>query len=705
MLARRSAPVAALLLSLACRPQPEVVTPPVEPAAPPVAATPARKFEAPKPVAPAKAPVDLMPEGTGVVLTVASVQHLLRVVDIGSLIAKYRVQYDQAVAFVAQATGHDLLDPARWPDIGVNPDGPIGFALFNTDAGAGCGFFTLSDPAKFREFLDRIAGKIGGPLVSVYEDRGIVLAHEPDSDSVLVLRDGFAFYVIRGNQNRAPYDYARELATVDPARGLSATQRWQKALGAATPHDLVAFVDVGGMVAAEAAARKQRDEHPEPNWAETELQRLREQGAAPEDIAKWEKLADEQRAGEALFRENRRREQEFMTSVFGALGPMVFELSLSDKAVKGTIRAQAPESAMPRRIALNRGTPPLAITAAGERVIFGASASVEVAEAVKGLEALLKVNGPNLDIALARLNVLYGVDAKAMFGALAGTASFALTVKDPAALLAAKSSDKLFGFTAAIGLTNRAEIEALLATLAKNPPWGMKVRRAGKGYTVAVPNWRDVHVAIAGDALTLSTDAEFSRRVDRGANGPIDRTLPTATVPVVTAREAAGVLLMDYVAPFVFFASRSMSDYQYDPTQNQPYWKFQDVPHEQIDKVPQSAAYKAKLKEWRAIDAKIRKHDEARERAQAKTMLAVADSIGALALNLRETPDGLVIDGGQFFGTGGLARAIELGIEGTGRSGDDAVQRLYEERGKVEAEMQEVRVRDVEKALGVRQAQ
>jgi hypothetical protein len=640
------------------------------------------------------------------VMTVASVQHLLRVVDVGALIAKYRVQYDQAVAFVAQATGHNLLDPLKWPEIGVDPDGPIGFALFNTDAGAGCGFFTLKDPAKFREFLDRIGGKIGGSLVPVYEDRGIVLAHEPDSDSAVVLRDGFAFYVVKGNSSRAPYDYARELATVDPARGLSATPRWQKALGAATPHDLVAFVDVGGMIAAEAAARKQRDEHPEPSWAETELLRLREQGAPAEDIAKWEKIADEQRVAEAQLRERRRREQEFMASVFGALGPMVFELALSDKAVKGTIRALAPESAMPRRIALNRSSPPLAITAAGERVIFGASASVELVEALLGLDALLKADGTNLEVVLARLRVQLGVDPKATFDALAGTASFALTVKDPAAMIAAKSPEKSFGFTAAIGVKNRAEIEALLAVLAMKLPPPLKIRRAGKGYTVAVPNWRDVHVAVVGDALTLSTDAEFSRRVDRGANGPLERTVPTATVPVVTARESAAVLLMDYVTPFVFLASRSMSDYHYDPSQNQPYWRFQDVAHEQIDKVPQSAAYKAKLKEWRAVDAKIRKADEVRERAQAKTMLAVADSIGALALNLRETTDGLVIDGGQYFGTGGLARAIDLGIEAaSSRAGDDAVYRLYDERGKIEQEMQELRVRDVEKALGVRQAQ
>lgn len=706
MHAHRSAPLAALLLALACKPQPEAPTAPVEPAAAPAPAPVAKKIEAPQPVAPAKAPIDLMPEGTGVVMTVASVQHLLRVVDVGALIARYRAQYDQAAAYMEQATGHNLLDPLKWTEIGVSPDGPIGFAMFDVEAGAGCGFFTLSDQGKFRDFVDRLAGKIGGRLLPVYEDRGVVLAHEPDSQTALVLRDGFAFFVVRGNPNLVPYDFARELATVDPARGLSATPRWQKALGAARPHDLVAFVDLGGMVRAEIEAKRRRDQNPEPTWAEQELQRLREQGAPAEEIAKWETMATEQRAAEAQYREQRRRSQELMSSVFGTLGPLVFELSLGDKAVQGTVRAQAPESAMLRKIAFNRQTPPLALTAAGERVIFGASVSVDVFEALQGLDLLLKASGESLDGALAELKRDLGIDPKATFGALEGTASFALTVKDPAAMVTAKSPERSFGFTATIGLKNPSELQALLEAMALKLPPPLRPRRVGKGYAIAVPNWRDVHVAVVGNSLAISTEAEFSRRIDRGSRGPIERTLPTATVPVVTARESSGVLLMDYLMPFGFFMARSTSDYRYDPTQNQPYWRFQDVPQDKIDKVPQSTAYKAKLKEWRGVDEKIRKAEEVRDRAQAKAMLAVADSIGALALNLRETTDGLVLEGGQFFGTGGLTRAIELGVDAAwSRTGDEQVWRLYDDRSKVEQELQEVRVRDVEKALGVRTTQ
>ena len=80
--------------------------------------------------------------------------------------------------------------------------------------------------------------------------------------------------------------------------------------------------------------------------------------------------------------------------------------------------------------------------------------------------------------------------------------------------------------------------------------------------------------------------------------------------------------------------------------------------------------------------------------------LAAADSLGALALQLRETPDGVVTEGGQYFGPGGLARTIERFIEGM--SGGETDYSSYEERGRVEQELMEIRVRDIERSLGVR---
>lgn len=689
----------------ACRPKPEAgPIQPTQPAPPVVAATPVTPTT-PKVVATATAPAQLLPESTVIAATVASVRHLLRVVDYPSLIAKYRTQYDQAVQFVEGSTGFNLLDPAKWTEIGVNPDGPLGFAMFDLDAGAGCAFFTLSDAQRFREFVDRLGTKLGGQVFPVYEDRGVVLATDAGASTGLVLRDGFAFFVFVDRPARAPYDYARELASVDPARGLVTSARWQKAVGAAPPRDVLAFVDVAGMIRAESEQRRKWAENPEPTWAETELQRLREQGAPAEEITRWEQIAAEQKTAEAEMRARRAREQEFMAALFGPLGPLVFELSLSDKAVQGTIRAQAPDSALVRKVTVPRDAPPLAITAAGERVVLGAGVSVDVAEALLAVDAALKADGESLEKLFEEIRRKLTIDPRAALGSLDGTVSFALTLKDPLALASDKGGQSL-GLHVALGLKAPAEAQALVDVAALKLPPGAKVKRNAKtrGFSLPVPDWREVHVAVVGKTLAVTTDPEFLRRVERGAAGALDRVLPTPTVPVVTTRDAVGVFFMDYLMPMGLLASRR-SDYAYDPSTNQPYWRFPEVAHEKIDKVPHSAAYKAKLKEWRALDAKARKAEEVRERAQTKVLLAVAGSIGALAVDLRETGDGLQLEGGQFFGPGGLARAIELGIDATAVRDNEPIWELYDKRSKAEQELQEVRARDVEKALGVQASQ
>lgn len=696
--------LAAGLVMCGCKPKVEPLTPPPDqgnvPA--PVAAQPIQPIPV---VAVATAPTQLMPEGTGFVVSVASVRHALRVVDLPALITRYRPQYDQAAAAVEQSVGTNLLDPARWPEIGVNPDGPLGGALFNTDAEAGCFFFSLSDPLRFREFIDRFGATMGGRLVPIFEDRGVVLGNDQGNGPVFVLRDNFAFFVIVGRPARAPFDYARQLASVDPARGLSATPRWQKALAGTTgPRDLFAYVDIGGMVQAEIDARRARSDNPEPNWAETELQRLRDQGSAPaEEVERWEKMAAEQRVAEAQLRERERKSQAFITSVFGPLGPLVFEFSLGDRAVAGSVRVDAPESSTLRKVLRGSG-PPLAVDAAAHRVVFGASARLDVMEALLALDDLLKSEGESLDKAFADLKRELGVDPRAFLGALDGSVSFAWTLDDPSAL----TSDKPLkgqGFNLAIGLKNTSEAQALLDVVGLKLPPPLRARRDLKTRSLLVTGteWRDVHVTVTGQQLTVSTDREFARSLARGAPNTPAKLQPASAAPVVAAPDAAGAVFMDYLLPMGLFMARSSSSYRYDPTTNQPYWRFQDLAHDKIDAVPQSPAYKAKLREWNAVDAKVRKAEEQRERTQTGLVLKIAESVGSLAFNLRETPQGLRAEGGHYFGPGGLTRTIEQTVDTvSNRIDGDAAMEFYEKRSRIENEMQEIRVRDIEKALGVR---
>jgi hypothetical protein len=81
-------------------------------------------------------------------------------------------------------------------------------------------------------------------------------------------------------------------------------------------------------------------------------------------------------------------------------------------------------------------------------------------------------------------------------------------------------------------------------------------------------------------------------------------------------------------------------------------------------------------------------------------LVALSECVGALAGNLREQPDGLELTGGQYFGKGGLTRAVDLGVEYfAAQRGMERTWELYSERSAVEEELRRIRVSDVATAL------
>jgi hypothetical protein len=245
--------VVALAGAPGCRKEQAAVTGPEAgalPAAQPKA--PRRRGEAGvMAVAVASSPVQLLPDTTVAVVQWAGLRALLGVVDIDAIIGKYRSYYDQAVQGVVAVAGHNLLDPGQWREIGVDAEGPMGAAVLDARSETYAGYFTISDREKFRAFLDRVGGS--RRMQPVLEDRGLVLKVDADDSSALVLRDGFGFYVVTGRPAQAPYDFARLLAMIDPARGLTATPRYQRAVAGGEPgRSLTAYVDLWAFIAGRA---------------------------------------------------------------------------------------------------------------------------------------------------------------------------------------------------------------------------------------------------------------------------------------------------------------------------------------------------------------------------------------------------------------------------------------------------------------------
>lgn len=652
-------------------------------------------------VARATSPLQLLPETTVAVGSIAGVKSLLAVIDLDAIVTKYRGQYDQLAQLIAANVGYNLLDPGQWREVGVDPDGAMGAAMVDMRSETFVGFFTLSDPDKFRRFLDKVGG--GRLFQPVLEDRGLVLKSQPDSSSALVLRDGFAFFVTTDRPNAAPYDFARLLATIDPARGLTATPRYMRAIASPEPpRPLTAYIDVWAIVEAEQATWAARiPSGEEVSWAEQELARAVQRGAPEHEQAPLRQAVDEQRTWQRQADERRAREYAMLTRWLGALEPIVFEFTGSKTGVVGKIRAKLPESAPLRGVLRNAAAPSPMFAALGERAVVMFGASLEVAAAIAGFEEAVRADGDDPAKIYQKLADATAVDFKRdVAPLLAGSGGFALTVSD--ALLRGDPHDdsRDVGFAAAFAVKDGPAAQALLDRLVRKVP--APLSRDGKtgAHVLAMPGYRKVYAGLVAGQIVVTTDDGVLRRMASGSEAPL-RGVDAAVVPVLTARDATMQGLLDVVLPgFLVFAGRSHDTEVSAPME--PYGMFPDVKPEALDRVPRSRAYKAKLREWTAIQSKIRKEEQAQAKRRVKTVLALASSVGLLAANLREQPDGLELVGGQFFGKRGLTEAIELGVDYFADTrGNDRSWELYGQRSALEEELRKIRLNDLSMALHV----
>jgi hypothetical protein len=170
------------------------------------------------------------------------------------------------------------------------------------------------------------------------------------------------------------------------------------------------------------------------------------------------------------------------------------------------------------------------------------------------------------------------------------------------------------------------------------------------------------------------------RRLSAGS--PASHGVPAAVVPVVTARDAGFVGMFDVVLPMVLLGAGTGNVYMNTGDLFQPSG-FPGVDAQTIARVPRSRAYKTKLRAWEALNTKI-----------------LAECFGVIAGNLREQPDGLELAGGQFFGKGGLTRALDLTVEQfTVTHGSERTWELYGQRSTLEEELRRIRTADVATAL------
>jgi hypothetical protein len=191
-----------------------------------------------------------------------------------------------------------------------------------------------------------------------------------------------------------------------------------------------------------------------------------------------------------------------------------------------------------------------------------------------------------------------------------------------------------------VGIRDGAAVTALIEKVMAHPEVAKIATKTDRGWDLAIPEWRTVHVALAGGHLAAGTDPAFLDRVAAGSGGdwPGSVANPALTALVEGSRHNA-IWVMDmglvgYMA-FASFGKAMDTQVQAAPGENEP---------------PFSQAWLDKKK---ALDEEQKSIEEARKRleteefASARAMFA---AFGVTALAGGPGAKGLVLEGGQYFG-------------------------------------------------------
>ena len=378
----------------------------------------------------------------------------------------------------------------------------------------------------------------------------------------------------------------------------------------------------------------------------------------------------------------------------------MFEFTGSKTGLVGEIRAKMPEAAPLRGVLRNAPAPSPMVAALGERAVMMLGGSVDVGAALAAIEELARANGDDPAALYSKFSDATKVDFKAEVAPLlAGTGGVALTVSDALMRGELGRDYQDVGFAVALAVNDVPAAQALVDKLVRRVHAPLSRDAKTGAHALAMPGYRKVFVAVAAGEIVVTTDSGVISRMIAARPGP-PRGLPAEVVPVLTARDVAAQGLLDVVLPGLLVFSRTSFDAGSAPTE--PYGLFPDVAPDKLDRVPRSRRYKARLREWTALQAKIRKEEQAQEQRQLKAIVALAGCVGVMAAHLREQPDGLELTGGQFFGKGGLTEAITLAVDYAGATrGSERTWELYGQRSALEEDLRKIRVDDVAAALHV----
>src|SRR5690606_31637536 len=168
--------------------------------------------------------------------------------------------YEALAGTAKQAFGFDPFDPSAYADVGLDPEGPVGFARLDPAQRVVAVFGTIADADELAGTVKSVAAEHGADLEEQAVGDAKVMRKKGDAAApAVVVRGSLAVLVIP--MGDAPtVDWAERLATVPPEESLSRARGYRRAMGSFPDGDVLVFVEPASLGVHPIAAAAEGDE-------------------------------------------------------------------------------------------------------------------------------------------------------------------------------------------------------------------------------------------------------------------------------------------------------------------------------------------------------------------------------------------------------------------------------------------------------------
>ncbi len=515
------------------------------------------------------------------------------------LMTRFADEVAEARQELIKTVGHDLIEPANLPKVGIDPAAPAGLGVLHLQGPQVVVFFGLSNVDTFRTMLGTLAALSRETLNDQTVGTARVVHPTRDDDIALVLTDHTAWIVLNDRRGPDVRETARRLASLDPKASMAESPAFRTSVERlGYGRDAGLFVNI-------------------PQMLDEVMSMFRQ------DVDRARGMRRAKLEAQLLVAQN----------MVSGIGPIAVGAQVEAGRVEARGHFQLKRAAPPGNIFQNLEGHTAAWATVTEAPLAVAAGRVDpkaLWSLIRTVALALKATR-DLDEGTRELSGLLGVPFDPdLIGLLSGEVGFAMAA-DPEKLALARHETGRFAEMSGglvLGLTDAAAAKKAFDTLRTGPLVTGIVRSEGERIALPLGD-KSLWIGLAGNYLLVSPDAATFDRLAKGDFAP-----PTPLRPAGAAGTfAAGATftgLLDWRLPGYMDTLRP----PYEPVERPP------EPVEDGVAPPESERKRieAELARLRADLDATRKARRARTQVLAKAIFA---RLGVIAAHVAAVEDGL----------------------------------------------------------------